>query len=92
MRQCSSSGYGVLFAVLTTVLAGVPPALAGAEAHAILTVEVLEVGINVEQFVALPSIVRENETTTFVAAVRNLGSYNLDVLPTSRIEMYIWIR
>ena len=58
------------------------------EAQAILTVEVLEVGIDVELFQAIPSVVYENETTTLSFTIRNLGSYNLDILPTSRIEIY----
>jgi hypothetical protein len=74
--------------IIALILTNPPVALSDAQAQAILTVEVLEVGINIEQFVALPSIVRENETTTFVVAVRNLGSYNLDVLPSSRIEIF----
>ncbi|MEM1689363.1 MAG: hypothetical protein QXX33_00025 [Candidatus Hadarchaeales archaeon] len=58
------------------------------EAQAILTVEVLEVGIDIELFQAIPSVVHENETTTLSFTIRNLGSYNLDILPTSRIEIY----
>ncbi len=58
------------------------------EAQAILTVEVLEVGIDIELFQAIPSVVYENETTTLSFTIRNLGSYNLDILPTSRIEIY----
>ncbi|MEM2300565.1 MAG: hypothetical protein QXI28_05155 [Candidatus Hadarchaeales archaeon] len=58
------------------------------EAQAILTVEVLEVGIDIELFQTIPSVVYENETTTLSFTIRNLGSYNLDILPTSRIEIY----
>lgn len=58
------------------------------QAQAVLTVEVLEVGIDIESFQAIPSVVYENETTTLSFTIRNLGSYNLDILPTSRIEIY----